>query len=259
MDPNCQLFGNTFANGFNNAFDDTAAAGQQITGEGSFAQAALQHATDPSHPSTKCICGKEFKQLYGLTRHIKEQSGEVPEHVCSHCGKGFWRPYKLREHTSKGCPGGSVDIGPNEPVTRASPIASTSGPSIPMLHDTNSSDRCLLPCVVMGCDRTGHHGFFQLDDLVKHLITVHLSGVQIHDIYGHLQQLVTSQFFRLDGDSQLRQLIEEYQTYWVDNTPELLGQDGPSQFVQPDINSQHCQQSEISQPGKQDNTSQFQF
>ncbi|KAI1418942.1 hypothetical protein F5Y12DRAFT_359035 [Xylaria sp. FL1777] len=55
-----------------------------------------------SHPS-KCLCGKEFANLYTLERHVRSNNGLVPEYPCPECilyqgKKGFTRKDHLVQH-----------------------------------------------------------------------------------------------------------------------------------------------------------------
>ena len=76
------------------------------------------------------MCDLAFSELGKLNRHIKTVHEKIKNHICSICGKGFFRLYDLKRHLKT-----NMHYGPKEePVTEDNTILTE--------NDNNKCDQC---------------------------------------------------------------------------------------------------------------------
>ncbi|OXU32152.1 hypothetical protein TSAR_012281 [Trichomalopsis sarcophagae] len=68
--------------------------------EGSSTSSSSQQSTQKpwDRPFACPLCGKTYAWKVSLTRHLREECGKLPQHVCAYCGKRFKQRSSYQRH-----------------------------------------------------------------------------------------------------------------------------------------------------------------
>ncbi|KAI1328093.1 hypothetical protein F5Y16DRAFT_398740 [Xylariaceae sp. FL0255] len=153
--------------------------------------ALLLHGKQEGHRPYGCICGKRFRRLDVLDRHItcknKDQSAKI---TCPHCSnsKVFYRHDHLDQHIDHAHRGQQVSFPANRPSE--GPVPQAQAPVQPQLQlqpepepqpQHKDFHTPILSCTEPGCDRFGVYGFYRQKDLDEHMLVHSLRRVDMNN------------------------------------------------------------------------------